>query len=366
MHASATKGRFAEALVAERECGATDEARETLLVLGDYAGAAAVGKLGDPSRMNALIATRQWAAAAALAREVAVTHDPERADGYSCMADMLAGFDGDQVAIGRLATATSTACRAIRAAANEGYARVPDSDDSLPLGFVTALDDVHAPGPTAWLMAFAAPTQDGYRALQLRDAQVHRLLIRGQFAQAGAAAQDDMRLAVQVALASGGELPERRLLAYASYEDAIALRHGELTNLHLDSLVLDRRRCSVAEPLRSAITGDGRPLAELLQRCTVFESRLAPWLLGVLPHVIEHRDELARVLRYRSWRWLTPRISIFDAVDAFAHERDVARLAGDNERAEQLQGRIDRHADLLGDKQRVVALAISQALRPNW
>jgi hypothetical protein len=165
-------------------------------------------------------------------------------------------------------------------------------------------------------------------------------------------------LAVELAIRTGTELPSPRPDHHRFLDREELLRRGVLPE---DEQELDAfpKSCELHEAVRQALAGDGGPLTRVFRTCDVSWPMSRPWLPAVLPHVAQHRTELAAVVRsYRSSRSLGYRQSRFDVLHDFALYRDTARLVGDDEDATAWQAIIDRHAAMLSDRRRVVAFAI--------
>lgn len=113
--------------------------------------------------------------------------------------------------------------------------------------------------------------------------------------------------------------------------------------------------------LHQAVSGDGGPLAQELRGHT---SREVPTVLfAVIPAVTRNRAELVDALRtvrpevYLSWTV----DCAFGGLDTLVGLRDLARVAGDTERAASWQAIVDRRLAPLADRDRLLTLLLWQA-----
>ena len=108
----------------------------------------------------------------------------------------------------------------------------------------------------------------------------------------------------------------------------------------------------------AATTGDGEPLAKVLESCRVAWHTTPAYLIAVLPRVTKNRERLAAALRlYRDDLTTFNVTNIpFELLDDVSTYRDLARLAGDREDAARWQQLFDRHARVLADRQKLIAL----------
>jgi hypothetical protein len=188
-------------------------------------------------------------------------------------------------------------------------------------------------------------------------------LLRGDTAQiagelagyATTATTDERREAIEalrglVQLRSDADLPYDRTIDRDSMDHASALRSGQ-------PIEGDERGLDV---LRAAETGDGGPLAAKL---LAGDGPSQLDLIGVLPRIRTHRQEVLRALRIR-WEYLGYReiASPFAASHYAALERDIARLAGDREAERRWQAIVDAHARAYTAKDVLVSLLVWEDL----
>jgi hypothetical protein len=108
----------------------------------------------------------------------------------------------------------------------------------------------------------------------------------------------------------------------------------------------------------AASAGDGEPLAKVFESCRVSWHTVPEYLIAVLPRVTKNRERLAEALRlFRDDLSTFNAINLpFEFLDDITMYRDLARLAGDREDAAHWQQIFDRHAKVLADRQKVIAL----------
>jgi len=133
-------------------------------------------------------------------------------------------------------------------------------------------------------------------------------------------------------------------------DDAAAISGGAPVSESTQHLVeLHPCHAATIRALAEAAGGDGLALARVLESCDA-APRLDPlYVFAVAPKVTTHRTELASAIR--NWR-------IGDSVHAFAIKRDLARLLGDDAGATRFHAIVERHAKVLGDRERVTALLL--------
>lgn len=210
--------------------------------------------------------------------------------------------------------------------------------------------------PRDWLAELATEPSELER---VRRAAV--ALVRGDAAAARAElaaippGEDHDVIATMIALHEGSPVPAGHV--HPELADAVALRAGTLSG-DRDGVYPESCKADLDAAVGKAIAGDGGPLAKVFSECDVFNSEMPAQLPGILPHVTSHRAELADVLRaYRDALSSYPPHHVpFRLVDDLARYRDVAHLAGDDAEAARLQRIIDRHARVLADRDRMIAL----------
>ena len=153
-----------------------------------------------------------------------------------------------------------------------------------------------------------------------------------------------------------GERDDRAFLA-----PAVHLRLGKLEELALQDLVTAERPChdQVAHAVRQASLGDDGPLAWIVEHCGV--SMPPDLALAVLARVGRQREQLIAALR----SFVPGRLAYnlpFDLLSSVSIARDIARTAGDARAAARWQAIVDRHAQALADRDRVIALVLIHAM----
>lgn len=119
--------------------------------------------------------------------------------------------------------------------------------------------------------------------------------------------------------------------------------------------------CPLQDALRAARAGDGGPLAALSRACSLSWNDV-PLIEVVLPHVREHRGELALALRMLRDPHGYEETSPFVLLDLYAHYRDLSRLVGDKAETARWQRLVDRFVELLSDRRRAQAFALTARL----
>jgi hypothetical protein len=107
----------------------------------------------------------------------------------------------------------------------------------------------------------------------------------------------------------------------------------------------------------AALSGNGRALAWMIRHYWPYTAINPGWTLAVLPYVQQYRAELVdavQVFRFERQRGFSP----FDVVHDAATRRDMMRIAGHRALAARWQSIVDRHAGVLADRDRVVALSL--------
>jgi len=122
--------------------------------------------------------------------------------------------------------------------------------------------------------------------------------------------------------------------------------------------VILQEECTVGleNVVASAQHGDGTPLARLLRRCQVID--FSSWLVfALLPRITSGRAELADALRWQTDTSFDNDLP-FSAMAAAGTKRDLLRLAGADGEADDWQAIVDRHAAVLQNRDRLVALVL--------
>lgn len=380
--------RLDDALVSARACGDRDLEARVQVLLGNAAAALALAPGDARTRELAAVGAGDWRAASAAASQVSRLETTlgfgRDAATARCRAAWYLHLAGDPNAL-RAVAMGSAECEIYRALAAAPAAQAqqlatiardaPDSElwartDARVLASLAGVDDSSSSspascdaifGPTArkWLAPFSdpsAPTQPCW-APQGRAVSA---ALRGDFAGARAAAdaitdegvRDGTRL--WIALREGSELPKLGEPDLA-FPRAVAAREGRPFDPDLRGV--DPHTCAPIwkQAIERAVAGDGTALARVYAGCHVFYFPGSMTLFGIIPRITEGRAELADALRaFRGWP--PPDDDRFALIDQLADYRDLARLAGDDEEAARLQSVIDRHARVLADRDRALAL----------
>jgi hypothetical protein len=366
-------GDVEAAITAAKRCAGAEYTAGLLAFVGRYDEAAGYlsEKNFDYLATTIAIARGDWQRAALGAEHVAVFEDGNgnvaAAAENRCLATLFRSYASEHVAFDRIPHRSESAgCElidALRLPADKQAAAL--AAIKLPEDFIQHRDVKHGlemlanPGrdditrddflydlqPVDWLARFTTGS-----AFSERRAAID--VVRGDFAKArqelaGAGAEIDS-IARRIALHDGSPI------AAAEYEPPWAeLRRGEA--LDFGHLNVFPTGCATPVAFLSAEAGDGRLLAAALRRCDFWGSK--DNVLGVLPRVQVHRDELASALRMSvdpasqaSYKNIPFKI----AEDA-SEQRDLARLAGDAERANVWQRIVARHDAVLADQRKVIA-----------
>jgi hypothetical protein len=362
--------RFDEAVELARDCDLPLLARTPLVALGRYDEAARIPATmtnGDDADVGdlAAIGAGKW-------REAAALNTGDRPS-VRCFAQYLRSRAGDP--IGDLEVADPT-CRVIAgtlAPRDDRGAYFPEPHDYEPglstvrwafAGATTeyGYDDALAP----WLAPFAVDQDSAVTHARRAELELdlgHADAATRELGRVEAIDQEwGRRLGYVVALRTGKPIPpfEPATEISGRLEDAIAIRGG--APVHESVMHLDMRppACTTmaVRALDEAAAGDGLVLAHLFEHCIdVPAMSIDPlYLFAVAPSVTKHREELAIALR----NWPLDGGLPFGQVHAFAIKRDLARLLGDDAEATRLQAIVDRHAKVLGDRDRVTAIFLDQ------
>lgn len=111
----------------------------------------------------------------------------------------------------------------------------------------------------------------------------------------------------------------------------------------------------------AAADGDARPLASVLAGCRLDGSPVLAQIFAVWPRVRHDRDRLAELLRRLDLG--PPAIDPLAVIARGALRRDLARLAGDTQRAAAWQAIVDRHLATFSDYSRLTALMVRELVR---
>ncbi len=357
--------RLEEALESARRCGDRGLEVSSLIFLGRFEQAWALQPLAD-ERILVAIATGRWSDAAvtleAFAKDLPT---PERED-LGCLATWfhhLAHEPSGSVTSSSLTCAVTAALmkpEPEQPAALSAIALPDGFDDWRMADHVRALValsgsvdqrlgfDLEFDGTLsadAWLAPFGVPTPTTMRG------RASVATVRGRFDEA-----DRILDAI--------DEPHRWLTRrIAEFEGRIISPTPE------DDPYFDRVNGSGVYPpscgpefvaaIARARTGDGGPLATVLRECDAFETE-NPTILRALPYLTSHQAELVPLLRWRRGRITTYRLDYvpFHYLDDAMMNRDLARLVGDAAEGARWQAIIDRHAAVLADRDRVIALLL--------
>ena len=139
--------------------------------------------------------------------------------------------------------------------------------------------------------------------------------------------------------------------------EAVAFRRGQLPERE-SAMYAGRCKAQAKAAVVAAQRGDGAPIAAVMRDCRVSWSIFQRVLLGVLPLVKTGRAELAAQVRLFHDDITTYSLSNipFRFLDNLVWHRRLAALAGDTESAQRWQQIFDRHAAVLADRQKLIAL----------
>ncbi len=197
----------------------------------------------------------------------------------------------------------------------------------------------------------------------------NQAVLRGDLAAARAAAREVATLVPEplrpyqsdeaLKLVAGVELhtttTELELPPAERYAESLYVRRGDAVDL--DNAVYGNPACDVERhaAILAAQRGDGVALARVIQGCGFYWiGSTAQTLLAVVPRVQHGRAELATALTY--FRDNLPD-DPFERVAYAAMRRDLLRLAGADVEAARWAVIVDRHAAVLTDRDRLLALA---------
>lgn len=221
------------------------------------------------------------------------------------------------------------------------------------------LDGASSESPHAWL-APHLPTLEGDGPVQLEVDALHRrhALLRGDFRAARDGLNEETlqrgswrwSLLFESLLREGASIPYRPPsdMFLWGLSDQVALRRGEL-------IQSSRTGNLGTEILMEARAGNDTRLQE-----DALRSVSSAELLAVAPYLRAHRSEIAALQRLRpnhELERLRPDF-MFTVSKQAAEARDLARLLGDEEEAQRWQALFERHAAVLADKQRLIALLL--------
>jgi hypothetical protein len=114
--------------------------------------------------------------------------------------------------------------------------------------------------------------------------------------------------------------------------------------------------------VRAEHEGDARAMAALLARCRVRQAHVLEAVFAVWPRVHQGRDELAEVLR-RFDLGPTPTDPLA-VIGRAALRRDLARLIGDERRADAWAAVVDRHLHAFSQPMVLTVMVTRELLRP--
>ena len=355
--------RLDEALVAARRCGTEEQFVDLLVALGrDDEAAALVNPYSPSDATLAYIAAGRWGDAVMTSGEIEAAASRKDRDVAHCFHELIAGWAGDASAAALLDGEPSAACRLIQRVSRGEAATSARDDDTVSLAsqlFGSDYTWLSMQYASPWLAAIDGESSDGQR----RQRAMHAMLV-GRFDEAGRAlasvstssdAHVQRDLQVQLALRSNAALPSPRT-EHGIWDQTERLRRGIMVHDEMNFMFVSPSTCALAPAVETALVGDGGPLAEVLRTCNVPRIDPEAWLPAVLPHVTRHRAELATVVR--SYRSSYPARAPFALVAEQASYGDMSHLIGDDDEARRWQAIIDRHAAMLSDRRRVIALAI--------
>jgi hypothetical protein len=390
--------RLDDALASARACGDRDFEVGIQIFRGDYAAALALGSPRAVVREYAAIGAGDWKIAATAADAVAAEAKTMRAatstmrtNRERCIAALFHAYAGDPDPFAKVADLRGqdgpAACRFAAA-----ITQPPDGRDEALQRFIKdeatrenhdydllrLARQLHGPEADdgrlhfdiaffiqgdAWLAA-AGPGND---VAENREARVAIAVLRGDFVRAhaevaalGALGRSDLTDVATVVLAvHEGTDPEVAYI-HPAFEEVLALRRGTPSLLNAHGVYPEDCAPELGAGVSAALAGDGGPLARVFSECSVYYIFMPKLLYGILPHVKEHRAELADALRvfHDSITTFSFTNVPFRFVTQLADYRDTAHLAGDDDEANRMRSIIARHAHALDDPQRIIAFEL--------
>jgi hypothetical protein len=151
------------------------------------------------------------------------------------------------------------------------------------------------------------------------------------------------------------ELPAREHVD--SYMDALKLRRGDDAEYGMHGYP---ESCNhlLSSAVSTAQRGDGRPLANAMQSCSVSSTFALRTLIGVLPLVRQGRNELATALRSWTDGFGVGSFEPFKSIAYAAARRDIARFTEDEESTDRWDQMAKRFVAPLDDPTRTFALVL--------
>ena len=164
-------------------------------------------------------------------------------------------------------------------------------------------------------------------------------------------------LALSLAIRDGSPLVLGERRDHLGNDEAVSLRQGNVDD-KIQSYLDGEQGAEFRANVQRAANGDGLGLVAALQEWYLQWQAFSLPVLGVLPRITSHREEVRDALRMfrNELGTYDARHLPFEAVSDYTQYRDAARLIGDTDDAEQWQTIIDRFAVVFRDRQRLVAL----------
>jgi len=172
-----------------------------------------------------------------------------------------------------------------------------------------------------------------------------------------------------LALRAGEPVPDRLdAMVYLDPQlrDAIEAGRGKVDRLHAP-LPFPAQNCGSERvagqiaAMASAAGGDGTPLANLIDRCGIRAELGMGIVFGVWPRIHRDRERLRGQLAVAA-RDVTATDRGFDVLRRALLRRDLARITGDTDGAAAWQGLLDRHLQVLSDRDVAISLVMLHLL----
>lgn len=155
-------------------------------------------------------------------------------------------------------------------------------------------------------------------------------------------------------------LPDGPGYVHPGIDEMVTLRKGKIpedVEYLLTGAFSGDCKARLLSGVKSAQAGDGAELAEVFRRCHVYWNSTQKALLAVMPLVTKHREELAEAVRWFRNDSTTYSLGYipFRFLENIAWYRNLAAAIRDTEQVATWQAIFDRHANLLDDRQKLIA-----------
>jgi hypothetical protein len=146
------------------------------------------------------------------------------------------------------------------------------------------------------------------------------------------------------------------------FRDAAEIRSGApLEHRYTYDVYPESCEPAYAQAIESARHGDGRALAAVHRRCTVHSHSFPMVLFAVLPLVERGRGELGRALRFHRADGADTHFPFAFLEQAWRY-RQLSRMVGDTDEYTRWKAIYDRHAAVLADREKLIALTVLDQL----